>query len=106
MQRATRLVLATLLTLVSTPALAASDDLSPRSFENLFLPRKGKLVQFSSHAKTPGAPDSWEVPAGGTVTLVDTRGAGVVRRWWMTLVQHQENPELLRRAILRCYWDG
>jgi len=106
MQRAARIVLATTIAMSFAPAFAGTEDLSPRSFENLFLPRKGKLVQFSSHAKTAGAPDSWEVPAGGSVTLVDTRGAGVVRRWWMTLVQHQENPELLRRAILRCYWDG
>jgi hypothetical protein len=107
MRRAAGFLLGTFLfTLASTPAFAAVDDLSSRSLENLFLPRKGKVVQFSSHGKKPGDVDSWEVPAGGTVTLVDARGAGVVRRWWMTVVQHQENPELLRRTILRCYWDG
>lgn len=106
MRQAARLLLTTSLTLASATASSPAEDLSPRSLENLFLPRKGKIVQFSSHGKTPGAADFWEVPPGGSVTLVDTRGAGVVRRWWMTLVQHQENPELLRRAILRCYWDG
>jgi D-arabinan exo alpha-(1,3)/(1,5)-arabinofuranosidase (non-reducing end) len=69
------------------------------------MPRGGTLVQYSSHSSSPGAVDSWEVPPGKTVTLVDHRGPGIVRRWWMTLLQHQKSPDLFRNAIIRCYWD-
>jgi hypothetical protein len=46
------------------------------------------------------------VSPGQTVTLVDHHGPGIVRRWWMTLLQHQESANLFRNAIVRCYWDG
>jgi hypothetical protein len=74
--------------------------------DHLFIPGGGALVQYSSHAPKPGAVDSWEVPAGATVTLVDHHGPGVVRRWWMTIIQTETNADLFRRSILRCYWDG
>src|SRR6266850_4362916 len=85
---------------------AAQSRTGPRSLGDLFLPRGGKLIQYSSHAPKPGAADSWEVPPGSTVTLVDHRGPGVVRRWWMTFLQHVESPLIFRYAIIRCYWDG
>src|SRR6266850_2510697 len=83
---------------------AAQSRTGPRSLGDLFLPRGGKLIQYSSHAPKPGAADSWEVPPGSTVTLVDHRGPGVVRRWWMTFLQHVESPLIFRYAIIRCYW--
>ena len=85
---------------------AAPAGTGTSSLGELFLPRGGTLVQHSSRSSTPGAADSWEVPPGKTVTLVDHRGSGIVRRWWMTLLQHQQSPNLFRNAIIRCYWDG
>ena len=76
------------------------------SLGGLYLPRGGRLVQYSSRSETQGAVDSWAVPPGRTVTLVDHRGPGIVRRWWMTLLQHEESANLFRNAIVRCYWDG
>jgi len=91
---------------IPASAIAGSPASSlPRSLETLFLQREGKTVQHSSHATTAGAADSWVVPAESTVTIVDHRGAGVIRRWWMTVVQHVEYPEMLRHLIVRCYWD-
>jgi hypothetical protein len=94
------------------PAHAASEsdvpDLRPggRSFGELYLPRRGKTIQYSSQSSTPGAADSWRVSPGESVTLVDHKGAGVIRRWWMTDLQHETNPQILRHIIIRCYWDG
>jgi hypothetical protein len=91
--------------ILSAPASRAADP-GGSSLDHLFLPRSGTLVQYSSHAPKPGAVDSWEVPAGATVTLVDHRGPGTVRRWWMTVIQNEKSPDLFRHAIVRCYWDG
>ena len=41
------------------------------------------------------------IPARGTVTLADIRGAGAIQHLWMTM-----DPALWRRLVLRCYWDG
>jgi len=76
------------------------------SLSGLFLPHQGKLVQYSSRAREHGQIDGWEVPPGRTVTLVDHKGAGIVRRWWMTVIQHERTELLFRNIILRCYWDG
>jgi hypothetical protein len=44
------------------------------------------------------------VKAGETVTLLDTKGAGTVRRMWFTL--QDRSPESLRSHVLRMYWEG
>src|SRR5918999_1290361 len=41
---------------------------------------------------------------GETITLVDHRGAGIVRRWWVTIAPRNSVP-LQRQLIVRCYWD-
>ena len=95
-----------ILGLGSHPFTTARAGTGSSSLGELFLPRGGKLIQYSSHSSAPGGVDSWEVPPGKTVTLVDHHGSGIVRRWWMTLLQHQRSPNLFRNAIIRCYWDG
>src|ERR687895_803392 len=40
---------------------------------------------------------------GETITLVDHRGAGIVRRWWVTIAP-RNSVELQRQLIVRCYW--
>jgi len=50
-----------------------------------------------------GAPCIPLLPAGQTATLLDFRGAGVVRHIWMTWLER--DPLTLRNLILRAYWD-
>ena len=108
MQYPIRSLLAVLIAAHIAPMGAAAERLRADlgSLSGLFLPREGKLVQYSSHAREPGQSDGWEIPHGRTVTLVDHKGAGIVRRWWMTVIQHERTELLFRHIILRCYWDG
>jgi hypothetical protein len=91
------------------PSHAAAAELPQVGIGNLaglFLPHEGKVVQYSSHAREADRIDAWDVGPGKTVTLVDHHGAGIVRRWWMTVLQREQTPLLWRHMILRCYWDG
>lgn len=43
------------------------------------------------------------IPAGGTLTLAQVRGAGIVDRMWITI--DDRSPERLRALVLQIYWD-
>jgi hypothetical protein len=47
--------------------------------------------------------DFWTVPAGETRVISEMKGAGCIRHIWMTTT-HEDN--MLRRLVLRMYWDG
>ncbi len=107
---AARLLAALVLPIVAAgPSIAAAGEPPQVGLGNLaglFLQRDGSLIQYSSHAREAGQIDAWEIGPGKTVTLVDHHGAGIVRRWWMTMIQYEEIELLFRRLIIRCYWDG
>jgi hypothetical protein len=44
------------------------------------------------------------VQAGGTVTLADVDGPGVVRHMWMTFPPAR--PEVMRAMVLEVFYDG
>ena len=54
--------------------------------------------------RTGGNHDFISVPPGHTITLLDQDGAGVVRRFWMTI--SPRNVDTLSQVILRMYWDN
>ncbi len=72
---------------------------------DLATPRAGKMVQYSSAAPDGGNADFRRVEPGQTFTLMDHRGAGIVRRWWLT-TNPINNRDIGRQLIIRCYWDG
>ena len=72
---------------------------------DLYRAREGGLAHYSSADPTGGNSDRRPIAPGETLELVDHDGAGVVRRWWITIAP-QDNPEILRHLIVRCYWDG
>jgi hypothetical protein len=41
---------------------------------------------------------------GDTATLMDHRGPGIVRRWWITIAPRNDRA-IQRQLIIRCYWD-
>lgn len=49
-----------------------------------------------------GAPARTMKP-GETVTLCDIKGPGTIRHVWITM---PKDPELLRAAVVRAYWEG
>jgi hypothetical protein len=47
------------------------------------------------------------LPAGGTVTLAESAGAGEIRHFWCTVADHTDAVGfVLRDLVLRAYWDG
>jgi hypothetical protein len=73
--------------------------------ERLTMPLDGGLAHYSSHDRTGGNADWVAIGPGETHTLVDHTGAGMVRRWWLT-IQPRNDQEIQRQLIVRCYWDG
>ena len=72
---------------------------------DLFLAKEGGLKHYSSHDITGGNADFHKIAPGEKLVLVDHKGAGVVRRWWLTIAPRNV-VEIHRSLVLRCYWDG
>lgn len=70
------------------------------SFENR-TGEKGKGGMENNKAK--GHASEW-VNAGQSITLLDFDGAGVINRFWMTIIDR--NPGALRSIHIEMYWDG
>lgn len=96
--------LALLLTL-SLPAAARTQSGTGGPLGDLYLSRAGGLARYSSEDPTGGNTDRRVIPPGETLVLVDHEGAGVVRRWWITIAPRR-SVEILRNLIVRCWWDG
>ena len=48
--------------------------------------------------------DSRKIAPGGTLTVLDTDGPGMVSHIWFTIADNE--PYSLKRIVLRMYWDG
>lgn len=97
------------LLILSWLALAAPGPLRGQigdgsGLERLIRPLDGGLAHYSSHDRDGGNDDWVAIAPGETLVLVDHTGAGVVRRWWLTM-SPRNNRELQRQLIVRCYWD-
>ena len=75
------------------------------SLDALILPRASRLAHYSSQDTTLRNDDFRRLAPGETVTLVDHQGAGIVRRWWLTIAP-RNHTAIQRQLIVRCYWDG
>ena len=63
-----------------------------------------KSRQISSYDVTGGNQDFVTIPPGGKVVVGEIEGAGCISRIWFTI--RSGDPDILRRVILRFYWDG
>jgi len=45
-----------------------------------------------------------QLKAGETISLLDIRGAGIIKRIWLTI--NDRSPEMLRSLKIGMYWDG
>lgn len=72
---------------------------------DLHMQKEGRLVQYSSADPTGGNSDRRPIEPGEKLVLLDHEGAGIIRRWWITIAP-RDNQEILRSLIVRCYWDG
>jgi hypothetical protein len=94
--------------LICAAALYAQDlyrvpaDVETRwsSFEN---PSAAKGAGGSENKKAKGHP-SENIAPGETKVLLNTKGAGIIQRMWMTV--NDRSPLMLRSLRLEMYWDG
>ena len=88
------------------PLLLVSQDPGDELFQLSKIQRDVKSKQVSSFDKTGGNADCLvKIKDGATATLMDVRGAGVIKHIWITIAPMAN--ELSRNdIILRMYWDG
>jgi hypothetical protein len=72
---------------------------------NLAMPRDGVPKHEGSWDRSGGNGDARNVDPGQTLTIMDYKGAGIVRRLWVTIAP-RAHKEIHRQCILRMYWDG
>jgi hypothetical protein len=75
--------------------------------------RRTRRRRSSSWDRTGGNDDRETLRPGQTATMLDVEGSGVVTHIWMTVatprtLRHPRSsrPGLLRRLVLRAWWDG
>ncbi len=81
-----------------------AQELGRDALDALILPRSSKIAHYSSLDSAGKNDDFRRIAPGETITLVDHSGAGIVKRWWITIAP-RSNVALQRQLIVRCYWD-
>jgi hypothetical protein len=66
--------------------------------------KESRLVQVSSHDTSGGNIDFIAITAGGTATIADLKGPGIIVGIWFTVAS--PDKYFLRRTLVRMYWDG
>ena len=72
---------------------------------SLAAPYTGTAKHEGSWDRKGGNDDSRPIAPGETLVLLDTKGAGIIHRFWVTIAPRADRT-LHRQAILRMYWDG
>ena len=73
---------------------------------SIFLAREGRRRRASSFDRSGGNEDYFVLSAGETRPLADISGCGIVTHIWMTVASPSGEEFLLRKIVLRMYWDG
>jgi hypothetical protein len=91
--------------LLLIPVAAGAQGLPDRStLGALVLPRESRIAHYSSADPKRSNDDFRRLEPGQTLTLLDHRGAGILRRWWITLAPRNDEA-IERQLIVRAYWD-
>ncbi len=90
----------------ASPAMAAtsSSGAVPSGLGQLYRARDAKRRRSSSWNRTGQNADRVAVVPGETATIANIAGAGCIRHIWITIADNE--PDYLRRVVLRAYWDG
>ena len=91
-------------TLKSEQANESLPSARPSQLPNYARAQSYRSLKQSSFDKTGGNADSWPIPAGGTFTVFEAAGPGVITHIWFTIAA--QSPNHLKELVLRIYWDG
>src|SRR5678815_1446773 len=86
------------------PMIAPGAPSFTSTLNNLALPHHGTAMHEGSWDRSGGNGGARPVKPGETLTLLDYHGAGIIRRFWVTIAPRAE-MHIHRQAILRMYWD-
>ncbi|HVE77227.1 MAG TPA: glycoside hydrolase family 172 protein [Gemmatimonadaceae bacterium] len=89
--------------LLLAPAAAAQTP-AAGALDALVRARDSRIAHYSSYDPQSRNDDFRRLAPGDTLTLMDHRGAGVVRRWWLTIAP-RNHTGIQRQLIVRAYWD-
>lgn len=91
--------------MVSLIAALVALQSPPTFFDDPLKSQPYKAMRSGSHNKDDNSnDDSWRLPAGETITLLDAEGPGMVTHFWITIANNEYSwPSLLR---LRVFYDG
>ena len=86
-------------------ASSASAELN-RGLSNLYQMSRGETRRVSSSDPNwqDGNGDCRPIAPGGTLTIAEIEGPGIIRHIWFTITA--EDPQYPRSLTLRMYWDG
>jgi hypothetical protein len=90
--------------LVGAPFVVVAQVPGAGTLDGLILPRSARIAHHSSWDRQGRNDDFRRLAPGDTLTLLDQRGAGIVRRWWLTIAPRND-AAIQRQLIVRCYWD-
>lgn len=76
----------------------------PGGLSQLFRARHGRSRRSSSWDRTGRNTDYVSLEPGKWAVLADIAGAGCLRHMWVTIAT--DEPDFLRRMVLRAWWDG
>jgi hypothetical protein len=86
------------------PARGPAPGMVPGGLGQLYRAREGKRRRSSSWNRTGQNADRVGVDPGKTAVIADLQGAGCIRHIWITIADNE--PDYLRRLVLRAWWDG
>ncbi|MEP6754287.1 MAG: glycoside hydrolase family 172 protein [Chthonomonadales bacterium] len=93
---------------IAGPVLAQKDNPSislGSPLAGLANAKSGVTKHEGSWDRGGGNGDARGVAPGETLTLLDYNGAGIIRRFWVTIAPRSD-MQIHRQAIIRMYWDG
>lgn len=77
---------------------------TPNAIPNYARLQNHRTLKQSSYDRTGGNRDFWEIQPGGTLSVFEADGPGVITHIWFTINAHSQHH--LKELVLRMYWDG
>jgi hypothetical protein len=83
---------------------AQADRAQAAPLSSLVRPHHYVEKRASSYDRTGGNDDFYKIASGGTITLLDDSGPGMITHIWITIASQEKYH--LKKLILRMFWDG